>query len=121
MPETELDFDNDTVSEILVLEHLDTLDQSQRIKALNNWYHVLKPGGRLIIEYLDIEKVLAIFNLSDDRAKLELATILNRNRGGFLLEQLINQLIDSGFSEFKTEKSEWCHAQIFNRIIVTKR
>lgn len=121
MPETQLNFDSNTVSEILVLEHLDTLDQEQRISALRDWYRVLKPNSKLILEYLDVEKFSGVFQVSDMTSKSQLVDILQENRGGFLMKNLVQLLLNTGFSIFNVENPQWCHGQIFNRITVTKR
>lgn len=55
------EFDGDTVDEILanhVIEHLYLWDLEP---TLNSWRMILKPGGKLIIEAPDLDKILANF------------------------------------------------------------
>ena len=62
---TKLDFDDNSVSEILASHVFEHLNPYHSIDILKEWNRVLKPGGKLIMEMPDIEKCCKRFVTAD--------------------------------------------------------
>lgn len=58
---TKLDFDDNSVTEILASHVFEHLNPYHSIAILKEWLRVLKPGGRLIMEMPDIEQLCKRF------------------------------------------------------------
>ena len=115
-----LDFAPESVTEILSVEFLETLDPNTRLSVLSNWSRVLKPQGQLTVEFLDLEKVIGIYPLSDDNGKLALANIMQENRSGMHKNILAQLVHDLGFENIKIESPKYSQSQIYSRLIATK-
>lgn len=58
---TKLDFDDNTVEEILASHVFEHLNPYHSIDILKNWLRVLKPGGKLVMEMPNIEELCKRF------------------------------------------------------------
>lgn len=58
---TKLDFDNNSVSEIMASHVFEHLNPYHSINILQEWLRVLKPGGKLSMEMPDIERLCKSF------------------------------------------------------------
>lgn len=58
---TKLDFDDNSVTEILASHVFEHLNPYKSIEILSDWLRVLKPGGKLIMEMPNIEALCARF------------------------------------------------------------
>ena len=63
---TKLDFDDNTVTEILASHVFEHLNPYHSIDILKDWLRVLKPGGKLIMEMPDIEQLCRRFTETKD-------------------------------------------------------
>ena len=66
---TKLDFDPNSVTEILASHVFEHLNPYHCFDILANWFEVLKPGGRLVMEMPNIEEVCKQFTVSDKQGK----------------------------------------------------
>lgn len=57
MPEDCLDFDDQSISEVLVCAGSQELDRSKIQQYIDEWYRVLKPQGKLILEFIDSNRL----------------------------------------------------------------
>jgi GT2 family glycosyltransferase/SAM-dependent methyltransferase len=71
---TKLDFDDNSVTEILASHVFEHLNPYHAIDILKNWLRVLKPGGKLIMEMPNIEALCRKFVTAN---KTERYSILN--------------------------------------------
>jgi FkbM family methyltransferase len=62
---TQLDFETNSITEILASHVFEHLNPYKSIDILANWLRVLKPGGKLIMEMPDIEKLCKAFTEAD--------------------------------------------------------
>jgi FkbM family methyltransferase len=62
---TKLDFDDNSVTEILASHVFEHLNPYHSTDILREWLRVLKPGGKIIMEMPDIEKLCEKFLKSD--------------------------------------------------------
>jgi len=58
---TKLDFDDNSVNEILASHVFEHLNPYHSVDILKDWLRVLKPGGKLIMEMPDIEQLCKMF------------------------------------------------------------
>lgn len=56
MDVSNLDYPENSVDEILIVQTFEHLSRSEASKALDNWYRILKPGGKLHIDVPDFEE-----------------------------------------------------------------
>jgi GT2 family glycosyltransferase len=61
MDATKLDFEENSVSEILALHIFEHLNPYKCLDILKGWFKVLKPGGKLVMEMPDIEMLCKRF------------------------------------------------------------
>ena len=66
---TKLDFDPNSVTEILASHVFEHLNPYHCFNILQNWFSVLKPGGKLVMEMPNIEEVCKEFLRSDKSGK----------------------------------------------------
>lgn len=72
-----LDFEDNTVSEILASHVFEHLSPHYSVPALKEWLRVLKPGGKLIMEMPDFETTCKKFlEEKDYYKKLEYMTVM---------------------------------------------
>lgn len=120
MPEWELDFDSASVTELLCLEYLETIDKTTRTRALQNWNRILRHNGQLVIEFLDIEKVVPTFFHSDKPGQQALYEIIADSRGGLLSSDLEKNLKSNGFDSIVFSNPIYSHPQIYTRVVAKK-
>ena len=121
MPEWDLNFDSGSVSELLCIEFFETMNRTQRQAALANWHRVLRNGGQLVIEFLDLEKVAPVFYNSDVNGRTQLSEIIYNSRGGILAGELAHQLTQAGFDQIRFSAPTHAHQQIYTRLVAEKR
>lgn len=69
----DLKFDDNSIDEILASHLFEHLSPHYAVPALKEWYRVLKPGARLIMEMPDFEKLCVRFlNEKDYNKRLEI-------------------------------------------------
>lgn len=66
---TKLDFDDESVEEILASHIFEHLNPYHVQGILDKWFRVLKPGGKLIMEMPNIEELCRRFTTTNDRLK----------------------------------------------------
>ncbi len=62
---SELDFDDNSISEIMAIHVFEHLNPYKTMNILKDWLRVLKPGGRLVMEMPDIEQLCKNFITAD--------------------------------------------------------
>lgn len=73
---TKLDFDDNSVTEILASHVFEHLNPYKAFEILQDWLRVLKPGGKLIMEMPDIEKVCRAFLEADLQLRYGLLNVI---------------------------------------------
>jgi FkbM family methyltransferase len=73
---TKLDFDDNSVSEILASHVFEHLNPYHSITILQEWLRVLKPGGKLIMEMPDLEQVCKMFVTASTGERYGLANVI---------------------------------------------
>lgn len=121
MPGQDLEFDDNSVNELLSVELLETLDKETRSNALKNWYRILKPQGKLVVEFLDMEKIINLYNRSTVDQKIKLANFIVDNRSGILAQQLIQFSNDLGFNEIVLSDPVYSDSKIYSRMTAVKQ
>lgn len=69
---TELDFDDNSVSEIIGYHVFEHLNPYKIQKTLSNWLRILKPGGKVILEMPNIEQICINFATASKSQRYEL-------------------------------------------------
>lgn len=111
-------FMDNSVDEILAIHILEHFQPFGIVEILKEWYRVLKPGKKLILELPDILENCKQFENSDFKKRYELLNVIYGgvtpdfpHRWGWWCEELINHLRVAGFSmaEKKDEvfKGHW--------------
>jgi len=62
---SKLDFDDNSVSEIMAIHVFEHLNPYKTMSILKDWLRVLKPGGKLVMEMPDIEQLCKNFITAD--------------------------------------------------------
>lgn len=73
---TKLDFDDGSVSEILASHVFEHLNPYHALDILKDWRRVLKPGGKLVMEMPDLEKLCARFAAADNGTRYGIANVI---------------------------------------------
>jgi FkbM family methyltransferase len=73
---TKLDFDDNSVTEILASHVFEHLNPYHSIAILQEWLRVLKPGGKLIMEMPDLEQVCKMFVTATTGERYGLANVI---------------------------------------------
>ena len=113
-------FETGSVTEVLSVEFLETLDRNDRLTTLKQWSKVLKPLGTLTLEFLDFEKVIDIYPRTDENSKLILVNVMNENRAGLHKNDLAKILTDLGFDNIILDTPRYTQSQIYSRLVATK-
>jgi GT2 family glycosyltransferase len=69
MDATKLDLEDNSVSEILALHLFEHINPYKSIATLKEWYRVLKPGGKLVMELPDIEVLCRRFVIANKQER----------------------------------------------------
>ena len=67
-----LPYENDSVDEILALHVIEHFDMKEGIEVLKEWYRVLKPNGKLVLETPDMEYSCKWFLEADKEWRIKL-------------------------------------------------
>lgn len=105
-----LPFDEQSIDEIMAVHLIESFHKWELKNILQDWFRVLKPGGKLTIEFTDLDRTIALYRSSDP----------DKHRSGYWglygnqdvpvdpivlhhfvwrLEDLAGMLISIGFSE----------------------
>ena len=68
----EIPYEDNTVDEILALHVIEHFDFFEGQRVLEEWYRVLKPGGKLIVETPDFLETCRDFVIATPQRRLEL-------------------------------------------------
>lgn len=106
-----------TVEEILSFHTFEHFTQKQAIKALWQWYKLLIPGGRLVLELPDLQK-LCLMVAAGETDDLTLAYIFGpqdrtgqNHLWGWSFDTLTNALQLCGFSKIQFKEPMDYHAK----------
>ena len=58
---TTLDYPEDSIHEIICIQTFEHLSRQEASQALTCWHKILKPGGRLLIDVPDFEKLILLY------------------------------------------------------------
>lgn len=133
---TKLDFDDNSVTEILASHVFEHLNPYHAIDILKNWLRVLKPGGKLIMEMPNIEALCHKFVTAN---KTERYSILNVVYGsvnttdiggpdnitsphlfGWWPESLYDHMAAAGFTNIVFMDEQIPHPELNFRVEATK-
>jgi SAM-dependent methyltransferase len=133
---TKLDFDDNSVTEILASHVFEHLNPYHAIDILKNWLRVLKPGGKLIMEMPNIEALCRKFVTAN---KTERYSILNAVYGsvnttdiggpdnitsphlfGWWPESLYDHMAAAGFTDIVFMDEQIPHPELNFRVEATK-
>jgi GT2 family glycosyltransferase/SAM-dependent methyltransferase len=119
---TKLDFDENSVEEILASHVFEHLNPYKTLDILKDWLRVLKPGGKLIMEMPDIEQLCKNFATADYWGKFSILNVIygsvnttdsgdpsditSPHLFGWWPESLNNHLVAAGYTniQFMAEK-----------------
>ncbi len=105
-----LELPNDSVEEILVVQLLEHFDRREAAEAVREWYRVLQPGGRLVVDTPDLDGLMLEFlaEKSEERREYYYRMIFGsqKNAGayhkdGYTLAKLAALLSSAGFEEIR--------------------
>lgn len=102
-----LDYEENSVEEILAYHLIEHLPFGNINKILDSWYKVLKPGGKLILEFPDFDKLIKQYQESESYASLEWIFGTQDRMGqthlwGWNERRMIDLLRSTGFMEVKS-------------------
>ena len=134
---TKLDFDDNSVTEILASHVFEHLNPYHSIDILKNWLRVLKPGGKLIMEMPNIEALCRKFVTAN---KAERYGILNAVYGsvnttdiggpdnitsphlfGWWPESLYDHMAEAGFTDIIFMDEKIPHPELNFRVEAIKK
>lgn len=131
-----LDFDDNSVSEILASHVFEHLNPFRAIDILKNWNRVLKPGGKLIMEMPDLEKLCERFATASTGDRYWIASaiygsvnttseggedkITSPHLFGWWPQSIHDHLANSGFVDIKIMDEQIPHPQSNFRVEATK-
>lgn len=114
---SKLDFEDNSVSEIMAIHVFEHLNPYKTIDILKDWLRVLKPGGKLVMEMPDIEQLCKNFVTADYWGKFGIlnavygsvnttdsgdpSDITSPHLFGWWPESLNNHLVSAGYTNIK--------------------
>jgi glycosyltransferase involved in cell wall biosynthesis len=129
-----IDFEQSSISQILVLHLFEHISPYESLTVLKNWFRLLRPGGKLIIETPDMENLCSEFLFSDKTKKYEVLNCMYGLLDGYVgetvprlhsyawcPETLEDHLYYSGFIDVKVSAAEIHHRSPSFRIIGRKK
>ena len=57
-----LSYKNNSIDEIIIIAAIEHFTEEEANKIIDQFYRILKPGGKLIIDFPDIERILKEYN-----------------------------------------------------------
>lgn len=113
----ELPYKEGDVDELLSSHMLEHFNKYEVKKALEEWYRVLSPNGKIIVEVPDFEMILKNWLDTDDKTGFAMDTVFGlqtrpgeEHKFGFTKQILNDMLFDVGFSDI-TIQSTYSHKQ----------
>jgi len=133
----ELPFENDYADEIIAIHLIEHIDKLKIDNIIQDWFRVLKPGGKLIIECPDLEKIAHhILNreFRENEPKLwETFTIqgifgeqtenmltIDRHMWGYTPDTMADLLLRNNFKDVMCMPAQWHRPQRDMRFEATK-
>lgn len=133
---TKLDFDDDSVTELLALHVFEHLNPYKALDILKGWYKILKPGGKLIMEMPDIEQLCKRFVSAGTGERYGIlnamygsvnttdvgdpSDITSPHLFGWFPQSLTDHLTNAGFTNIVFEPEMHPHPESNLRVVATK-
>jgi SAM-dependent methyltransferase len=118
---TALPFEDDTVDEIYASHVLEHLTWHEGMKALKEWYRVLKPGGQLTVAVPDITQIYMLYKhgttWGDYNQRVSEIYVQAVAFGANLLADEIPEMQDQYGGPGHKHQSIYIHDMLLNRVI----
>ena len=75
-----LGYKDNSIDEIIIIAAIEHFTKNETEKIINQFYRILKPGGKLIIDFPDIERILKEYK---DRPEFMIRLIYGSQKNGY--------------------------------------